>query len=1197
MIGQILGNYKIVEEIGHGELSTVYKGIRLLDEQLFALKVLHIENLVDPTVRARYQREVQMIAAMDMPVIVPVYEYTEQEDVAYIVMKYMEGGNLAQRLQQSFYTFDEAFGVLAVLAPVLDAIHQLGIVHGDIKPSNILFDASGQVYLSDFGMLKIAEASIADRLNVLIGPPAYSSPEQISGIAEIDGRSDIYMLGILLYEMLSGRLPYESGTSLSLVTQRMIKPLPSLHEQNPDLPSGVDTVLQVALANSPEERFTTVSEMVSALEQVESLPLPAPQVEVTLPDPIAPRPEPQYVYLKQPKVKRKKQKRRFHPFWFLFDWFFIALLLFVAISGYALLVTSPFKGFLDTLFATPVVVAVNEAPTLTLTPSPTASLTPTTVPTLSPNIFQPLEPTIQPTIFITPTYPVPTPEKVKVYSSAIITQSEVLTTTYDVVNITNLFNIAGQFHISYDMLINANSMSCDTFLPLGMPLLIPGAPAYTYTLSSPPLDPLGTIQLRLEIILPCNQAVGDLAFSPDGKTLAVASNEDIFLWSVGEWKPFLQLKGHLSAINKLDWSSDSLTLVSGSDDTSIRLWDTLTGQQLKVFYGHSGPVSGVDFTSDGANLISSSLDGEVRLWKLDGTLETKKRVGPVYSQDYAPDGKTLALGLKDDLLLLSATDLKQLGKLPSNGIVENVGFSTDSALVATNLDIWQVDLQTHLFTLAGRTDDVAFVPDNQMIAYGRELIKVANNESLRVLENPHGHQDRTIKDPLELDFRGDGGLLAIGGIQGVSIWSMPRGYQESVVPDSEAYVADMRDTLFNITTDQAVLIDAFMKLNNLSCNNPIFPSQQLLIPKNDDAKVYEDSRIVAPLSGDTIANIKELSAFQMECVKTKSYLSFSGSSRFLIGGSAMWLANTGAPLFEAADVPRKLDGKPEVNLDSPIMLLSPDEKILAVRIGKNIELWDAQSGRYLDTLKGHQDVVTSVDFSLNGKYLASSGGLEDKNIRIWNMSTMKTESRIEGIVASQVFFSADGKALIIRNIDGVRYWRIGAVEPDVTLFNVEGVIEMAPDRSKFAFINCLQFSGRTCLNEVAIIYDFNQQQRSVYQGFTEKIQALAFSSDGQYLAGGSSNSVVVWRVSDRETLQILRTERSADIIRLTFSPDTTLVAAIDSSNNLRIWQVIGGNLLVSFLDQDVRRVAFSPDNKLLALLIGDSIRLWGVTNP
>jgi serine/threonine protein kinase len=266
-----IGRYEIKSELGRGGMATVYRAYDPRFEREVAVKVLPPELLhADPQFKLRFEREAKIIAQLEHPSIVPVYDVGDEGGQPYFVMRYMPGGSLSERIKARVLTVEEAIGILEKIAPGMDEAHAKGIVHRDLKPSNILFDGKGAPYISDFGIAKLSQAQAGSVTgSAIIGTPAYMAPEQASG-ETVDGRSDIYALGIILFEMLTGRQPYEADTPMAVAIKHITEPVPHILDANPGLPPGIETVIQVAMAKSKNDRFPTAVELVNALREVSS---------------------------------------------------------------------------------------------------------------------------------------------------------------------------------------------------------------------------------------------------------------------------------------------------------------------------------------------------------------------------------------------------------------------------------------------------------------------------------------------------------------------------------------------------------------------------------------------------------------------------------------------------------------------------------------------------------------------------------------------------------------------------------------------------------------------------------------------------------------------------------------------------------------------------------------------------------------
>lgn len=264
--GQMLGPYRIINQIGQGGMATVYKAYQASMDRNVAIKVLPGQLAESREFTQRFQQEAHIIAKLEHPHILPVFDYGESEGVTYLVMRYLDAGTLREKMENGRpLPLDEIDRLFTQLAGALGYAHSFGIVHRDLKPSNALIDAQGNLFLTDFGIAKLLE-SASPRLtqtDAIMGTPAYISPEQAQAV-QVDQRSDIYSLGIILYEMVTGRVPFVAETPLAVILKHVSDPLPPPSTLKPDIPEAIERVILKALAKHPEDRFATVGEFLAA---------------------------------------------------------------------------------------------------------------------------------------------------------------------------------------------------------------------------------------------------------------------------------------------------------------------------------------------------------------------------------------------------------------------------------------------------------------------------------------------------------------------------------------------------------------------------------------------------------------------------------------------------------------------------------------------------------------------------------------------------------------------------------------------------------------------------------------------------------------------------------------------------------------------------------------------------------------------
>jgi predicted Ser/Thr protein kinase len=266
--GENVGPYRIITQLGQGGMATVFKAYHPALDRYVAIKVLHPAFMEDPGFLARFQREAKVVASLDHPNIVPIYDFAEHRGSPYLVMKFIEGETLKARMTRGPLTMDEGLRIIERVGAGLAYAHNKGILHRDIKPSNVLLAPDGSVYLADFGLARIAEAGESTlSSDTMLGTPQYISPEQARGEKDLDAGTDIYSFGVVLYELVVGRVPFSADTPFSIIHDHIYKPLPRPREINPKVPEDVERVLFKSLAKSRADRYAKVEDLVSAFRQ------------------------------------------------------------------------------------------------------------------------------------------------------------------------------------------------------------------------------------------------------------------------------------------------------------------------------------------------------------------------------------------------------------------------------------------------------------------------------------------------------------------------------------------------------------------------------------------------------------------------------------------------------------------------------------------------------------------------------------------------------------------------------------------------------------------------------------------------------------------------------------------------------------------------------------------------------------------
>jgi hypothetical protein len=267
---QKISRYEVRSEIGRGGMASVYLAFDPNFGREVAIKILPRELMHDPTFRARFSREARTIAALEHPAIVPVYDFGEEDGQPFLVMRYLSGGSLVSRIRKGPMPANQAAKILSRIGSALDAAHAKGVVHRDLKPANILFDQYENAYLSDFGIAHLSDTGGTLTGSMVIGTPAYMSPEQVSGEKKVDGRADIYALGIVVFEMLTGQAPFQADSPLKVMMMQVTAAPPKISETDTRLPHGSSAVLEKALAKEPDKRYQKAADFIEAFEEVTS---------------------------------------------------------------------------------------------------------------------------------------------------------------------------------------------------------------------------------------------------------------------------------------------------------------------------------------------------------------------------------------------------------------------------------------------------------------------------------------------------------------------------------------------------------------------------------------------------------------------------------------------------------------------------------------------------------------------------------------------------------------------------------------------------------------------------------------------------------------------------------------------------------------------------------------------------------------
>jgi tRNA A-37 threonylcarbamoyl transferase component Bud32/glucose/arabinose dehydrogenase len=844
LIGQHLGQYEIVALLGEGGMATVYRARQVSIGRDVAIKIIESKLARNPEFVRRFEREARTVAQLSQIHILKVFDYGQQDDLIYLVMELLAGGSLEDLIRLGALTVDRAARLLEQVGSALDYAHERGVIHRDLKPANVLLDERGDAHLTDFGIAKmLSENTVLTQSGIAIGTPAYMSPEQWLG-QPVDNRADIYALGVMLYEMLSGALPFNADTPFGMMHKHVYDPPPPIREWRPDLPPGVDEVLQEALSKEREKRFQTTEAMVQAFKAAIGAKATPAQLVLGSPDPT-------------PRSTLSRIRTRH---WGRTDVLSLGMAITVLIALALVILglskrgqspevaaqapTHTPQGVLMLPTATPSATAA-----LTLTPTNTDTLPPTNTPTIkhtldfratavvavretatakarasftpapssTPDIYALALATIHAGTTLTATN-LPATSTLDLPATLSAVQTAILALTHDKEESATAIVVASFTHTALPTATSTvtqtpTAIPTATNLPTASSIATPGSmplePQTSLLVSTHTATPMlipsaanlpavnSIVTPSPTLTAPATSALDAVAVAmvPQAAIISAANADQVIEWDVAQQGSRL--------IDAIAFSPDGKLLASGGEDRNILLSDVQTGQLLKTLSGHAAPVPGVAFSPDGTLLASASLDSTVRLWEIpDGKqrIVLREHKTGVHSVTFSPDGKLLASAGEDRYILLSnvQTGAQQAVLQGHTATVIALVFSPDGSLLASAggdrvVRLWNVQTGLQQAVLQGHTATVtalAFSPDGQLLASagGDGVVRLWNVQTGVQQALFQGHTDSMNS----VAFNADGTLLASGAADmTIRLWDVQKAAPKAVLQGHTGVVSSV----------------------------------------------------------------------------------------------------------------------------------------------------------------------------------------------------------------------------------------------------------------------------------------------------------------------------------------------------------------------------------------------------------------------